>query len=371
MPFNRPSLPDLRVRVRGDFRAHMPGAAAALQIRRSRVGVTADVIAGVNHMELGYLDWLANGVLMPDTSDDEYLVRWAASFGVNRKLPTPASGTVTFTGLPGIPIAAGTQLATQDGAVNYVTTAGGTLSTGGAPSLALAVTAQTTGDAGNQAAGVALNLVVAIAGVNPTASVNAPGLAGGADAEAIELLRQRLLLRLRTPPQGGAATDYVQWALTVPGVTRAWCYPLARGAGTVNVLFTFDDRPNPIPTGGDVALMQTTLAGLAPVTANVLAVAPIAAPQAFVIAALTPPTADVQAAIIAELDDLVGTVGPGGATVGSGVSTASPGGKLWLSQIEGAINAAPGVAHYDLTTPAADVVVATGVLITLGTVTFT
>ena len=71
----------------------------------------------------------------------------------------------------------------------------------------------------------------------PIAGINSGGLTvgfatGGADDETVDELRNRMLAKYRAPPQGGAASDYVLWALEVPGVTRAWCLPLGTGAGT-------------------------------------------------------------------------------------------------------------------------------------------
>ena len=56
--------------------------------------------------------------------------------------------------------------------------------------------------------------------------------------------------------QGGAEVDYVQWALGVPGATRAWCYPLEMGMGTVTVRFMMDNLradEDGFPRQGDVA----------------------------------------------------------------------------------------------------------------------
>ena len=66
-------------------------------------------------------------------------------------------------------------------------------------------------------------------------------LDGGTDEETDEELRARVLRRIRQPPMGGDAYDYVAWALAVPGVTRAWCSPLEMGIGTVTVRFMMDD----------------------------------------------------------------------------------------------------------------------------------
>lgn len=58
----------------------------------------------------------------------------------------------------------------------------------------------------------------------------------------------RLLDYIRRPPAGGNKYDYVKWALTIPGVKSAWCFPLVNGIGTVDVVIAAD----PVITGSDI-----------------------------------------------------------------------------------------------------------------------
>lgn len=46
----------------------------------------------------------------------------------------------------------------------------------------------------------------------------------------------RLLEYIRRPPAGGNRYDYIKWATAVDNVAQAWCYPLAQGLGTVDVV---------------------------------------------------------------------------------------------------------------------------------------
>lgn len=68
--------------------------------------------------------------------------------------------------------------------------------------------------------------------------------AGETDAE----LLARLLEYIRRPPAGGNKYDYEKWALEVEGVRAAYCYPLAQGLGTVDVLIMANDET----TGSEV-----------------------------------------------------------------------------------------------------------------------
>ena len=87
----------------------------------------------------------------------------------------------------------------------------------------------------NARSGISLGLVNTISGVN--SGVASCDLTGAADIESTDALRTRMLYTYANPPAGGSASDYVEWALQVPGVTRAWCLPNGAGSGTVVVLY--------------------------------------------------------------------------------------------------------------------------------------
>jgi len=46
----------------------------------------------------------------------------------------------------------------------------------------------------------------------------------------------RLLAHIRQPPAGGNQYDYEQWALSIDDVAAAYCFPLAQGAESVDVV---------------------------------------------------------------------------------------------------------------------------------------
>jgi uncharacterized phage protein gp47/JayE len=80
-----------------------------------------------------------------------------------------------------------------------------------------------------------------------------------------------LLARLRQPPAGGNKYDYQRWALEVPGVTQAFCYPLRRGAKTVDVAVLANGAP---PSGALLAAVQTYIDNVRPVGGDFLALSP-------------------------------------------------------------------------------------------------
>lgn len=363
-----PTLAEQRQQQRQLMAARLPGA--DLTLRRSALGVLSDVFAGGLYLEGRYLDGLAQRLFI-DTCTGADLDRESAIRQIPRKAAEPAGGNVTFTGTTDSVVPAGTLLLAGDGVSRFATQSTVTLASGAATAAVVQVGGSA---AGNLPTGALLALSVAVAGVNPSAVVQSPGLSGGVDLESDDSLRARLLARLRLPPQGGAAWDYHAWATDQPGVTRAWVFPLRRGAGTVDVTFVFDGRgvgAAMLPAGGDVTAMQTALDALRPVTANVQAFAPTTVAVPITIANLAPDTAAVRAAIAAQLADLfLAAATPGGASYGDAVDASNPAGRLYVTRIAAAIQQAAGIAHFDLSAPSSDVVAGSGVIPILGTITY-
>lgn len=355
MAFQTPTLKQLIDREIADIDARITGADARL--RRAFLNVLARVHAGGMHGLYGYLAWRADQQ-MPDTAESEYLERWASVMrGYSRNAAVAAAGNVTFTGLNGSIIPAGTLMQNSAG-VEYASDAEATIASG---TTTFAVTAVVGGTAGNAEAGTPVTLVSPIAGVSSAGVVAAGDLDGGTDTETDEQLRERLLTSLRAPPQGGAAHDYIAWAKEVPGVTRAWVFPNELGPGTVTVRFMRDDDPgSPVPDGAEVTAVQAYLDERRSVTAALTVLAPVAVAVNFTIG-LTPDTAEVRAAVEAELTDLLRR-------------EASPGGSapaiVYLSHIRAAISLATGETDHELTVPSADVSRTTGQIATMGTITW-
>lgn len=349
MPFARPTLAELITRVRGDLRGKLEIGGPLL--RRAMADVLGAVWGGAVHTLYGYLDWLARQ-LFGDTAEREMLLRLAGLYGITPTPATFATGNVIATGTNGSPIPSNTILR-LDAATSYRVTTGQVIAGGTAT---LPVVAVVAGAAANVPAGTSLTYESPIAGVAPSVTVDAAGIAGGVDEEGTEELRARYLMRLREAPEGGADHDYIAWALAVPGVTRAWVYPHELGLGTVVVRFVVDGESNIIPGPSTVAAVQARLDAERPIAAAVTAAAPVAAPIAMTIE-VTPDTPETRAAVEAELVDLLRR-------------TAEPGDAVLLSQIRTAIGTAAGVHDYSLIAPAADVAPAAGDLPTVGVITW-
>ena len=352
MSFQRPTLAELIAQVLADIEGRLPGSDARL--RRSNLGVLALAQAGAVHGLYGYLDYQAKN-LHPQSADAEALEKWASLKGAERKAAAPAAGDVDFTGVDGTEIPAGTELARSDGE-GFTTDALAAIAAGAATA---AVTAKQGGEAGNTDAASTLTLSTPIEGVDSEAAVAAGGLTGGLDLEDLEDWRTRVLSAWASGAKNGKDGDYTDWDLENTGVTRAWDFPAYTGLGTAGVSFTLDNDAMDatiIPNGAKVTEVQDYIDARRPRPSAVTVFAPVAVALNFTIQ-LIPNTAAVQAAVEAELKDLIRRDG-------------SPGGTIQVSRIDEAVSLAAGETDHDLTAPAADVVRAAGEIHVMGVVTW-
>ncbi len=337
MAFARPTLPELAERISADFVSRLALVGAVL--RRSMIWVLSMVLAGVAHMLHGHLDFLA-AQLFADTATDEYLERIATLFGVDRLAATFATGYVTFFGTDTTVVPAGTILTRDDG-VQYSTDVEGIIGEEDAGELWVLATAVVAAAAGNAEEQLALSLESPIAGIDSVETADGAGMTGGADEEALEDLRARVVERMRDPPNGGSSADFVAWAKQVAGVTRVWVNPRLLGAGTVGVYFVRDDDVDLIPSAPEIAAVQAELDAEAPVTAEPTALAPVAV-DFDVSLTIVPNTSTVQAAVNAAIAELLLTEAAPGWTEDPEL------GVILLSHLETAIGLAEGLDDFTI-----------------------
>src|SRR4029453_11086098 len=98
MPFDRPTLAELRDRTRRDFNARLPGADALL--RQSNLSVIADVLAGLSTLHYGYQVWLSQQ-LFPHRAEAAFREPWASVWGVPRRPAAAAFGALAVQGSAG------------------------------------------------------------------------------------------------------------------------------------------------------------------------------------------------------------------------------------------------------------------------------
>jgi uncharacterized phage protein gp47/JayE len=336
MPWQTPSLRQVREMVRDDITSALSGA---VLVGNSVLRVMSDANAGLAHLTLRYIDWLSRQ-LLPDTAETEWLDRhgniWLtnADHSTGRKVATVATGSINITGTPGTIVPIATQLTSGVG-INYETTE--QVMIGSGATVPVDIRAIDPGADGNLDPGDIISVTTGISGLDGTATVVL--LTGGTDTESDEDLRIRVLNRIRQPPMGGDANDYVQWTLAVAGVTRAWCAPLEMGIGTVTVRFMCDDlraTQGGFPTEADIAAVEAYLDSVRPVAVKDFFVeAPIPFDINFTLTDLEQDDAGIRAEIEASVRDML-------------MERAIPGQTIYRSWVDEAISSVHNVDHYDL-----------------------
>ena len=359
MPFDRPDLKTLISRTTTDILSRLTSSTNLL--RRMVARVFGRVLGGLAHGLYGNIDWASRQIL-PDSQDDEFLLRYGATLGVPRITGEYAQGTLTALGSNGTKIPAGTMWQRSDG-VTFITLTDTEVI---GDTAVVSVRAEEIGDEANTDEYEILQLVSPIDGVNYSAMIDPGGLSGGRDTESIDVYRQRVMQRTATYLTGANAAVYKQWALECAGVTRAWVYENTPAGGSVTLLFVCDGSTPIFPDSSKITEVAAyidehtdantgELVGRA-VNVTMVVDAPDEQVVDFTITP-TPNTAAVRAAIEAELTALLQSDG-------------EPGGTIYLSRIHEAISLANGETSHILTAPAADVVCAGGAIPVMGTITW-
>jgi uncharacterized phage protein gp47/JayE len=362
MAFPVRSLAEISQTVRGAIRQYLPGTDASLKQNVLYViGKVITLLAGEYELRLA---WLYDQLFLSTATSEAIVRQQAAEYGITQKPASPAAGSISGTAAANITYPAGVRWIS--GAATYVATAPFTADALGR--FSAMVRAERPGEATNREAGALLTLVDV--GLYPamtaTATVDTDGLGGGADVETVEALRTRALKRKRTPPQGGALSDYERFALEVPGVAAAWARQFTNGFGTVGAWVLFASRPAGIPTEADLDAVQAYVEERRLVRADFIAAAP--RPSAVdVTLALSPDSAAARTAVAAALAALFDATADG-ARIRPGL----PGDDFilpiaWISE---AISTTPGEDRHRLVAPAGDITFAAGDMPVLGAITW-
>lgn len=356
MAFHIPPVKEMVQRARNAFRAETPGTDA--WIWPNNIYVSAKVIGGAVWSIFGRLKWMDRQRFAMTATGYE-LDRHGLEYGIGRKAASYAQGKIIVaseTWPKNYPV--GTTFTRSDGAVFTSTKAAEV----GQWSLtaSIPVVANVPGKSGNTIYGAPMTC--SVSGTS-AAYVDEVGIGQGADRETDGQLRVRILARKRYPPHGGAASDYIQWGLSLAGVTRVFVKGNAFGKGTVGVWFLMDDTyVAGIPLEADVIAMQDFIDTVAPVTATVIVQAPIADCVDITIRNLSPDTQATREAVAAELQTLFRKT--------TSVSLPGEPFTLYQSHIWQAVGNATGERHHEIIAPAADVTFLPGTMPCLRSVIF-
>ena len=303
-----------------------------------------------------------------DTAEDDFVARHASIWGVTRRPASRAIGTVLVEGVPGAVLPEDLELATSNGTV-LRTRAVATIEVGG--SVSVSVEAVAAGSAGNVEAGIRL-LPVAPDPDITRATIEEPGMAGGADEADAPELAAATMRRIRQPPHGGAGFDYPAWlgeafdVYAVKPVTD-WI-----GRGSVGVVVAMRDGDDPrAPTSEELDAMLAFLGepgssgGVRPVTAHVVMV-PAELTEIPLTIRIRPDTVETRAAVTEAWERFVRTIGD----EDDDANTGPIGATIEPSRITEALSAAAGEYAHDLIVPAAPTTLGAAQLPIAGVPTF-
>lgn len=210
-----------------------------------------------------------------------------------------------------------------------------------------------------------LSLQSPVSGVDDDANVDSGELAGGTDQELDDALRLRFLERPQNPVAMFNVAAITAKAKEINGVTRVFVQEVTPNAGQVTVYFTRDNDLTIIPTAPEVAAVKTHILTIKPATtsdSDVIVSAPSAVATAFTFGSITPNTTTMKTAVEANLAQffLEETF------VGVDVQQVA-----FQSAIFNTIDDSTGesLTAFALTSPSADITIASGEIGTLGTVT--
>jgi uncharacterized phage protein gp47/JayE len=381
MPYNRPALSDLAARIGATYRARFPGADTNLRQSPDRALVA--VIAGSTDEDLAYLDWQVKQ-LFPFSADTEYLERWAAFKNIYRKGAEQGAGTVLLSGATGNVAPAGTQMQTADGSVTVELSADAVVGVDG--TVVVAADALNGAAFSNIGTGVTLTFIGTPAGYADSGTVQ-DAFAGGAGAETDAELRLRTAAAYAQPSFGGNLNDWQRAALAVQGVTRVYTAAATPTPGAITIWPLFDNvRDNGIPVGvdaafrpgtgpssgisgaGDQRLVLDAVIAQRPVCAHVFVKALATLPIDIEISDLVDDSPAVRAAIFTEYSRML--FAKASVQAVPNVDAVASGYTIYLEWISAAVALGAGVKKFNLTLPAANVVVPPGTLAIPGNVTY-
>jgi uncharacterized phage protein gp47/JayE len=391
LPFPRPTLTQLMTQVIQQINSaqitDQNGNVLVMLLQRAVLRILANVFAGLSYEHYGYLDYIALQAV-PVTATGEFLDAWAALKAIFRQAATATQGTATFvcTNNSGVP--AGLSIVRSDG-TTFTTTAAALPSDG---LVTVPFTATVAGTAGNFEGATQFLLGSQINGIGLASTTSAQTVAG-TDLQTDDSLRTEMLLAYTAPPQGGDRQDYIEFALAVPGVTRAWVLPNGLGAGTVLLYVMLDQAEaanGGFPQGTNGVATNETRGTAAtgdqlnvanqifapppgqqgqPVTALVTVMAPTDEPVAFTVANLgSNNTPANQALITAALQGMLLISANVGGTVNP--ETGAPWPPVTQNDWFSAVNAISGLTTFSIPVPSGPITPANGSLFTLGPVTF-
>lgn len=214
------------------------------------IDAIACAIAGVSYGQYGYQDLLFRE-LHPETCSEAWLYLHANRHDAPRLLPTFARGFVEFEQLGGVVVIPKGRLLTDNAGNEYETVKEQY------SDVPVEVVALVSGIGSNLPTGSILRLNEGLEGINPS-NVKCLGIDGGAEIEALEHWRARVIVSFEKNELVGKAEDYHEWAISAHAdVDFAWALDNTPERGMVEV-YIGTRQSNPAITNEVINLVQET-----------------------------------------------------------------------------------------------------------------
>lgn len=351
MAYIKPTLSELTIKCRQYFNTHLPNVDSFLF--PSFVFVMCKVFALMVYPLYIFLDYYLKQTFV-HLADDDNLVKHGVERGLSKLLPTKSKGFVTLISTVGQAINAGDFISRSDG-LRYVFDT--SISTSGNDTLP--VTAEFTGAKYNAVSGLTLSLALS----NPlitSITVTDQDLTGGSDTESTESFRKRVLENIRSLRISGTretVTNLIKNGKN--GVTRVFFdYPTSIA---YQVYFMMDDTyPDGLPLAGDIAEVQAIIDDVE-VGLNPIALAPTLQTLNISVNVSVAFTEAQKNAAILEIQDYL--------TLESTLSTSTKPFSVSKEGLDQAVARGLGTTYFEMTSPTDNVLIATGKLPVLGTLT--
>ncbi len=263
-----PTIAEIRDQIISDIEGKL--GITVPWLPKAFIRVLAIALAGVLSLAYRFGLWCYKQIFAA-TADDEALILRGAQYGLSRSPAVRAKLTAQATGDDDTSIPAGTFWIGDDNGLVYQQEETVVISGGVAT---ITVECLTAGDAGNLLIDDTLTIGSPLAGIDNTATVTGTTTTGE-DQESIESFRAQVMQREKNKPQGGAASDYVAWALEVAGIAEAYAFRPTPGFVNVYPLTDDADPANRIPGGAKLTEVEDYLDDTVrrPLNATVSAVA--------------------------------------------------------------------------------------------------
>jgi len=230
----------------------------------------------------------------------------------------------------------------------------------------IAVKSEAQGQSTNLVAGTKLAFTIPISGADSDLFVDFNEVSGGTDIELPSSQKDRTLERIQNPVSRFNVADITATAKEVSGVTRVFVQEITPAVGQVTIYFVRDDDDNIIPSGQEVLDVKTVLVAIKSAhvdEADVIVLAPTAVTVDFTFSALTPNTTTMQTAIEASLQAFFAENTQVGVNVDEDAYRAAIFNTI-------AVDTGERVSTFSLSAPTGDIIISTGEIPVLGTVSF-